>query len=114
MSADVEFYDYPADNIPKEFDNKFDLVISLGNTFANISEENFTTSIRRCYDILKPNGQLIIQILNYKKILRDKQRIVNITESKNTLFIRFYDFYNEQIAFNILTFKPKSSADSFT
>lgn len=104
MKAGVEFYNYPADSISKEFDNKFDLVVSLGNTFANISEDKFTPSLKRCYDILKSDGQLLIQVLNYKNILEEKQRIVNIAESDNKIFIRFYDFNNEQIAFNILTF----------
>jgi ubiquinone/menaquinone biosynthesis C-methylase UbiE len=111
MNAGVEFYNYSADNIPKEFEKKYDLVVSLGNTFANISEDKFSASLKRCCDILKPNGQLIIQVLNYKKILRDKHRIVNITENGNKYFIRFYDFDNEQIGFNILTFSKVKTSD---
>ncbi len=45
MKVKVEFQNYAADIIPKEFDEKFDLVISLGNTFANIPEENFVDSM---------------------------------------------------------------------
>lgn len=111
MNAGVEFYSYTADNIPKEFDNKFDLIVSLGNTFANISEDKFSQSFKRCYDILKPNGQLLIQVLNYKKILEENQRIVNITESDNKFFIRFYDFDNDQISFNILNFSKVKTSD---
>ncbi len=80
------------------------MVVSLGNTFANIPKERFLKSLKRCYDILKPNGKLVIQVLNYEKILADKQRIVNITESADKYFIRFYDFTTEHIVFNILTF----------
>lgn len=111
MNVNVEFYNYPADNIPKEFDNKFNLIVSLGNTFANIADNKFNKSLKRCYDILKPNGQLLIQVLNYKKILEEKQRIVNITESDNKFFIRFYDFNSELIAFNILTFSKVRTSD---
>jgi len=111
MNAAVEFYHHPADSIPREYDNKFDLIVSLGNTFANISEDKLSTSLKRCYDILKPKGQLIIQVLNYKKILEEKQRIVNITESGNKFFIRFYDFDNEQIDFNILTFNKSNTSE---
>lgn len=111
MNVSVNFQKSTAEQISIEFNNKFDLVVSLGNTFANISEDKFIDSLRRCFNILKPNGQLLIQVLNYKKILADKQRIVNITESNNKYFIRFYDFNDEQIIFNILTFAKNKTSD---
>ena len=111
MNVQPVFYNSTADKIPNEFDNNFDLVLSLGNTFANISNDKLQESIQRCYDILKPDGQLLIQILNYEKILVDKNRIINITEGKNKFFIRFYDFNDEQIVFNILTFAKNKISD---
>lgn len=112
MKVKVEYHNYTADNIPKDFDERFDLVVSLGNTFANIPVENFVDSLKRCCDILRPNGQLLIQVLNYEKILADKQRIVNITEKADKYFIRFYDFVDEQIIFNILTFSKANPSES--
>ena len=111
MNINVEFYNSAADQIPKEHNNKFDLVISLGNTFTNIPHEKFNDSIKRCYDILKPNGQLLIQVLNYTGILMDKKRIVSIKEGKDKYFIRFYDFISEQIIFNILTYSRNNNYD---
>lgn len=110
LRTDIEvgLHSYAAENIPNEFDEKFNLVVSLGNTFANISDENFNTSLKRCYDILKPNGYLLIQVLNYEKILVDKQRILNITEAADKYFIRFYDFADEHIVFNILKFSKSN------
>lgn len=112
MNVKVEFQNYSADNIPKEFDEKFDLIVSLGNTFANIPKEKFVESLKRCYNILRPNGQLLIQILNYEKILADKHRIVNITEGNDKYFLRFYDFLDEHIVFNILTFSKVKPPDN--
>ena len=111
MNVSVEFHNSAADQIPKEHNNKFDLVISLGNTFTNIPHEKFNDSIKRCCDILKPNGQLLIQVLNYTGILMDKKRIVSIKEGKEKYFIRFYDFISEQIIFNILTFSRNNNSD---
>ena len=111
MNVQPAFYNSTADKISKEFDNNFDLVLSLGNTFANISNDKLEESFQRCYDILKSDGQLLIQILNYEKILVDKNRIVKITEGKNKFFIRFYDFKDEQIVFNILTFAKNKISD---
>jgi hypothetical protein len=37
-------------------------------------------------------------------IIKEKKRIVNITESEKHFFIRFYDFEKDKINFNILKF----------
>ena len=99
MNGKVEFHNYSADNIPGEFNTQFDLVVSLGNTFANISKDKFNDSIKTCQDLLKPKGQFLIQVLNYEKIISENQRIVNITEGIDNYFIRFYDFLDEYILF---------------
>jgi len=111
-SLKINFANYGISKIPAAFNKKFDLVISLGNTFANIERESFQSSIKRCYDLLKAQGNLFIQVLNYKMILKEKKRIVNITESKEHFFIRFYDFEEDDIKFNILKFskaEPKNN-----
>ena len=91
-----------AANIPEFFNEHFDLVISLGNTFANIKKENLFKSLKRCYEVLKKGGVLLVQILNYQKILSGKERIINITENDAYFFIRFYDFKSGHIVFNSL------------
>ncbi len=53
---------------------------------------------------MKPDGKAIIQVLNYDKILKEKERIVNITESNQKQFIRFYDFCCDKVYFNILSY----------
>jgi ubiquinone/menaquinone biosynthesis C-methylase UbiE len=100
----VDYNNYPIDSIPEKFKDKFHFTISLGNTFANIEKKKFSISIEKCFNILKKGGTLLMQILNYEKVLLDKQRIVNITEWHRKYFIRFYDFINDEIIFNILTF----------
>ncbi len=97
--------------ILRDFDNKFDLVVSLGNTFTNIPENELQESLKRSLNILKPNGQMLIQVLNYKKILTDEQRIINVTESDDKFFIRFYDFNDVQVVFNLLTFSKNNISD---
>jgi hypothetical protein len=84
----------------------------LGNTFANIPKEKFLTSLQRCYEILRPKGQLLIQVLNYHKILLEKQRIVNITEGEKGYFIRFYDFSGDELVFNVLSFVKSNPSDN--
>ncbi|MDH3268137.1 MAG: class I SAM-dependent methyltransferase [Ignavibacteria bacterium] len=108
--AKVTLHNQFADSISEDFDEQFDLVVSLGNTFANIGSEQLIKSLQRCKQILKPQGILLIQILNYDKILNEKQRIVNITEGEDEYFIRFYDFIGTEIIFNIITFNKEKSS----
>jgi ubiquinone/menaquinone biosynthesis C-methylase UbiE len=103
----IDFQNHSADKIPELFNNSFDLIVSLGNTFANIPRENFSDSIKKCSEILKPEGSILIQVLNYKKILVEKKRIVNITKGGEKYFIRFYDFLEESLVFNLLQFDAK-------
>lgn len=100
----IDFHNFGANEIPKTFYYKFDLVVSLGNTLANIPVGKIENSVAKLFKLLKKDGRVLIQILNYEKILREKERIVNITKKDNEYFIRFYDFGNKDITFNILKF----------
>ncbi len=109
---DFESYQFGASQIPDDFNGKFDIVISFGNSFANIERELFQSSIKKCYDLLKEQGILFTQVLNYKMILKEKKRIVNITESEEHFFIRFYDFVEDEIKFNILQFSKANPKEN--
>ena len=107
----VKFENQSAIEINEKEKNRFDLVVSLGNTFANIPESELSPSIKKCKKLLKTGGLFVLQILNYKKILKGKKRIVKISSNNSKYFIRFYDLLTDQIQFNILTFE-KSNPDN--
>jgi ubiquinone/menaquinone biosynthesis C-methylase UbiE len=107
----VSFYNHSIREIPPDFNSKFDLVISFGNTFANIPNEDLTLSLKRCFDLLRKGGTLFIQVLNYHTILSERKRIVNITGSGANLFVRFYDFNKDQIVFNLLKVNKSKLSD---
>jgi len=111
-NLEIDFANHGISEIPAAFNQKFDLVISLGNTFANIEREAFHSSVKRCYNLLNEQGSIFIQVLNYKMILKEKKRIVNITESEKHFFIRFYDFIKDEIKFNILKFSKAESKEN--
>lgn len=103
-NTQIDFNNYSASKIPKTFYNKFDFVVSLGNTIANIPLKQLEKSFTKFYKMLKDDGQVLIQLLNYEKVLKNKERIVNITKKDNEYFIRFYDFGKKDLTFNILKF----------
>ncbi len=108
---DLDSYQFGASQIPDEFNNKYDIVISFGNSFANIPADEFDSSVCKCFSLLGGKGELYIQILNYQKILLEKKRIVSITAGEEKYFVRFYDFNENQIVFNILQFDKGKPAD---
>ena len=107
----LDFYQFGASQIPDDFNDKFDIVISFGNSFANIPKDEFEGSVFKCFALLREEGELHIQILNYEKILLEKQKIVNITSSEKKYFVRYYDFNENHIVFNILQFDKTNPGD---
>ncbi len=90
-------------SLPIYIKTKFDAVFCLGNSMPHLSDKkNFNATLKSFFSILKPGGVLIIQQLNYNKILKKKERIISIKETDKNLFIRFYDFEKKLINFNIL------------
>lgn len=105
QKVNVEIFNRKLIEIDAALHDHFDLVVSMGNTFANIGRDEIETSIKKLIALMKPGGKAIIQILNYDKVLSEQERIVNITESNSKQFIRFYDFCEEKVFFNILSFQ---------
>jgi ubiquinone/menaquinone biosynthesis C-methylase UbiE len=108
---DLDSYQFGTSQIPEDFNDKYDVVISFGNAFANIPTDEFESSVCKCFSLLREKGELYIQILNYEKILLEKKRIVSITTGEEKYFLRFYDFNENQIVFNILQFDMAKPAN---
>lgn len=80
-----------------------DAVFCMGNTLSHCrSAADLTVVLRRCYSLLRPGGVLFLQVLNYERILRSRERIQSVRESDGVIFIRFFDFLQRETVFNIL------------
>ncbi len=87
-----------------------DAVFCLGNTMAHADSTARRRSwIRAFRDILRPGGTLVLQILNYDRILARRERIQGIREAGSRTFVRFYDFRDPDIVFNILSLNRDAS-----
>ncbi len=104
LSLPVHFIEARNAELRKEFDSRFDMVLSLGNTTAHLlSDDDLLATLDSFHAILKPKGLLLLQNLNYDRILAQKERIQSIKEIGGTTFVRFYDYADNLISFNILT-----------
>jgi SAM-dependent methyltransferase len=100
-------------NFTKYINTRFDSIFCLGNSLAHLlNRDELDIAVGNFRQVLDPGGSLIIQLLNYAKILKQRQRIVGITEGGNKIFVRFYDFKEALIQFNILTIKREKSGFS--
>ncbi len=93
---------------------KFDAVCCLGNTLAHIPTKELPKTLNTLNHMLKEKGVILFQFLNYDLILQTRERIVNITEKENKTFIRFYDFLETTIGFNILTIERTQTGITHT
>jgi SAM-dependent methyltransferase len=97
---------YSFESIPKSFNSKFSSIVSVGNTIAHLSPLQLQKAIEKIYNMLVPEGKVLLHILNYKLLKKQGKRINNITSREGSIFIRFYDFLEKAIDFNILSFSP--------
>ncbi|MCP4723738.1 MAG: class I SAM-dependent methyltransferase [bacterium] len=90
-------------DLEKLVDTKVDAVFCIGNTLPHIlSENDLKKALLSVFKVLKKDGIFIIQVVNYSKVLDKKQRILKAGRSGNKTFVRFYDFEDPLIRFNIL------------
>ena len=71
----------------------FDMVLCLGNTLVHLSgPEEIGEFLSNVFGVLKPGGLLVVQILNYERILRLKPEELPKIETDKILFTRRYEY----------------------
>ena len=89
-----------------ELHQTFDLIFCIGNSIVHLNGlEEIETFIKSCKNNLKDNGTLILQIVNYDRILaKDIRELPTIkNEEKNLIFERYYSYLEEQHRVNFKT-----------
>ena len=82
----------------------FDGIYCIGNTLVHL--EDVVQVIGDFHQMLKPGGVLIIQILNYNKIMRERPGELPLIDNDRVRFERYYEYLDEGICFkSVLTIK---------
>jgi SAM-dependent methyltransferase len=90
--------------LPAKVQPPFDAVFCLGNTLPHLrTGEELFSAISNFGILLSPGGVLVIQMLNYHRLLTQQERIISVKERDGITTIRFYDFLDDGIIFNVLT-----------
>jgi 2-polyprenyl-3-methyl-5-hydroxy-6-metoxy-1,4-benzoquinol methylase len=92
--AHVKFICMNMMDIGKEFGpESFDAVTCFGNTLVHLDTmDQISDFIQLCSDVLKTHGKLLIQIINYDRILDDEIRELPTIENDQIHFIRNYSY----------------------
>lgn len=98
--------------IPKNYFNEFNNVVSVGNTIAHLTVSQLYEAVNKIYRMLLPGGKVFLHILNYDSIIKQAKRINNIANRDGQIIIRFYDFREGHLLFNILSF-PINDAKNY-
>ena len=111
----TQWINCPMQELSQHIKEKFDIVLCLGNSLPHIlSQDDLDKTISGFAQILRPGGILLIQLLNYHRILKDKKRIVAVTRNNNNEYIRFYDFLRDLLQFNLLRIKWEGTKSKHT
>ncbi|MBE0642816.1 MAG: class I SAM-dependent methyltransferase [Bacteroidetes bacterium] len=92
-----------------------DLLICLGNSLPHLeSREALAAVLTHWRTLCAPGGYVLIQLLNYGRVLEQRERIVNIRRSGVESIIRFYDFLDDALQFNILSIRETGGVITHT
>jgi glycine/sarcosine N-methyltransferase len=89
------------DGLPAE---EYDAVLCVGNSLVHLNDlTEIADAVIRMYDRLKPGGTLILQNVNYDRILRDHVKelpvIAREADGVSVAFRRFYELEEDGILF---------------
>ena len=96
-------------DLPDSTKKKYDAVLCLGNSLPHLlTSKNLEKSVRNFAALLNPGGILLLQLLNYDRILANMERVQSVKEQDGVTFVRFYEFHKDHVVFNILKLRKEN------
>jgi 2-polyprenyl-3-methyl-5-hydroxy-6-metoxy-1,4-benzoquinol methylase len=110
MGETIEAVKSSFQDLPKNIQKKFDAIFSLGNSLTHLpTQEDLLQALSNFSSLLKPRGVIFLQNLNYDRIVAQHERVQSVKEEDGVTFVRFYDYENDRIRFNILKLKRQAN-----
>jgi len=101
---DVRWISCRFNEITHHITDGIDAVVCMGNSLVHVLDDDEFTDVMMSFSkVINPAGLLAIQVLNYDRLIKQQERIVGVSRSGEKEFIRFYDYLDRLLRFNILT-----------
>lgn len=101
--GEIEWILSPMETLDQAATGPFDAILCMGNSLPHLlTDEQLRAALRNFRRLVAPKGVVIVQLLNYSRLLRRQERIVGVTRADRVEYIRFYDFLGDRVRFNIL------------
>lgn len=108
---DVRWVQAPMQDLAGRVDGGRDAVLCMGNSLPHLLDDaDLDAAMNSFAAILTPGGVLVLHVLNYARIIGEKERIVGVTRDGAVEHIRFYDFLPGRVRFNILRIEWENDA----
>lgn len=91
---------------------KYDFIVSLGNTIANINVLELRNIMSTIFEMLNNGGSALFQIVNYAKLPESGNHILNVFENDEVSIIRKYNMNKNDLDFIIDKIEKNSQQKS--
>ena len=114
--ANVRFVQAGLADVATVAGTPLDVVICMGNTLPHVlTDDDLRVGLAAAHRSLRRGGILALQLLNYERILANRERIVSIDTQAGESFVRFYDFLPDGlVSFNLLRFPQAGGTHSLS
>lgn len=100
-SAEINFMNIPLQDAQKFQPEKFDLIVSMGNTLANLDSAALKLLLTKLPGIMSNKARLVFQLVNFDAIVIENEYELNTFENDKVLIKRYYKKSGNKIFFKI-------------
>jgi len=103
-SLDIEWLCAPMQSLSDRLDRRFDAVVCMGNSLPHVlTDEEMAATLAGFVLLVGDGGVVVLQLLNYQRVLARQERIVGTDRCGDQWSVRFYDFLSDGLVrFNLL------------
>ncbi len=102
------------ETLPKRMYNKFDMIACIANSISGVSTlTGLTNTFNSFYNVLKPNGVLVLQMLNYASMKEGTIFPIKATENNGIIYERFSERQKNKLFVYVTRFDMKSKPQKY-
>ena len=99
------------ENLGDLIQERFGSAFVMGNSLVHLlSAARLEKALQNFATVLEPRGVLVVQMLNYERIVARREHIQNEKKDGTRTFVRSYDYDDAGILFNIVTREQENAS----